>query len=408
MERIIDIKEINKIDLTRAKKYEQQGDYEEAITLYKEIASRLPESDQRIGLIKKIALLEENLKSETEIVFRVYKEKSFKDVIGLKEQKKYVKKMIELPLKNLDHFKALSLKPSTGLLLYGAPGTGKTALIESVSGELDIPMADIKVSDILSKYIGEPEAKIERIFKIAKEKQPCILFLDELDALGSQREGGEGYGAELKSITTALLKELSNVTRESNNRIFICGATNLPWSIDDALKRSGRIDQIYYIPNPSFTDRIKLLKLYTKTSDDKSHVGHIDYLILALATTWYSGADLEKICKIAKANLIQERIKKNNNKIKLSTKHIRMVLRDKSEGRSSLEEWALNTWSEWIKPPKYRRTKGIFSTQKELVDKGGKFDKEKRQLYKDLCKEVYSYIQWQIPIKIIRFIARGI
>jgi transitional endoplasmic reticulum ATPase len=394
--------------------FEDEEDYTEAIEIYKTLIEKVTDKKYKKELSKKIALLEEKLgKIDTED-FKKYTT-TFKDVIGLEKQKEFIYKLIALTLNKAHHFERLKLQTSTGILLYGAPGTGKTLMMEAISGELQIPMLDVKIEDVLQKYVGDAEKHLKEIFEAAKRNQPCILFFDEINTLTTDNGGGEGYAGEKESILSAFLKQMSDIHRDLNSKIFICGATNKPWDIDNRIKRSGRFENIVYIRPSNTTERIKLFKYYLRNVHKEDLLGNIQWLWLSLATIGYSPADIEKICKLAQHNFI-----KRDLQGKLTTKDILKVLRDKEEGRSSLDEWYMTMWDDKIKPSKYKHSQGLGKTilnkatggklasTQDILEKGGDFTKEERKLYKGIVKDVRWHIKNNFMIQLTRAICRGI
>lgn len=356
----------------------------------------------RIEYIKQSLTKGEKTKPEPkdnkkEIAFKVYDNK-FKDVIGLKKQKQIIFKHLSLPLKRMDMFHKLNLKPSVGIILYGPAGVGKTALLKAVSGELSLKMADIQLSEVMSKFVGESEKKIRDIFIDAKNNQPCIVFFDEIDALGASRDSTEreGAGTELKNTVTEFLKQVSELHDNQNAKVFLVGATNAPWSMDSALRRSGRFEYLLYVKPPSFSDRKRLLRMYLNVNLE--YLGHVDWNVLSLAMCDYSPADIEKIAKLAKLQIIEK------GEGKITTKAIQRILKDKDEGSSSLDNWYHTTYSTYVKRAIYKK----IGKEKQLVEKGGKFEREEIIMYKDMVKDVNRFERYYNGIRLIRFLARGI
>lgn len=405
------IEELNVIELDKADKLVGEKNYQQALKIYSEVLQRSKTKQQQLQITDRINYIKEQLnpkaklkqeKTETKekrtpTEFKIYDTK-FKDIIGLTRQKKELFKVINASLNKADLFEKLRLKHSSGLILYGAPGVGKSILLKGASGEFQIKMADIKVSDVMSKFVGESEHKIKEIFAEARKNQPCILFFDEIDALGTSRDNvsKEGAGTELANVITEFLKQASEIHDDKNAKVFMIGATNLPWNIDNALKRSGRFDNILYAKPPGFSARKALLKQYLWTNDP-SYMGHIDWNLLAMAVLEYSPADIEKIAKRAKLEIIDKGGK-------LTTRAIQRVLKDKELGKSSLEDFYATAWDSYVKPARYKKQgKETFK-----VEEGGKFTKEDRAMYKELVNDVQRYMFYRRSIKLIRFLARGI
>ena len=405
------IEELNRIELSKADSLAEHKNYEGALKIYAQVLDRThsKESQQlimdRVSMIKKSMYAPEPVQKEKEkpkkastIEFKVYKNR-FKDVIGLRRQKEILYKHLSLPLKHMEMFHKLNLKPSVGIVLYGPAGVGKTALLKAVSGELNLPMADIHLSEIMSKFVGESEKRLKETFDAAKIQQPCIVFFDEIDALGASRDSieNEGAGTEKKGVITEFLKQVSEVHDDANAKIFLVGATNQPWAMDAALKRSGRFEFLLYVRPPTFIERKKLLKMYLNVNLE--YLGHTDWNLLSLAMNNYSPADIEKIAKLAKLSIIE------SGKGKVTTRLIQRILKDKDEGTSSLDNWYHTTYSAYVKRPKYQKMGG---KEKVLIERGGKFDKEEMIMYKEMVNDVRRFEFYYNWIRVVRFFARGI
>lgn len=416
---ILDKAYVAKLDIQQADRAMQAGRLEEARAKYREAVASdaLTEEEKRYCLEKLAAFkkpakpTQKKHKEKEEGRFITYPVK-FSDVIGQNKVKKKLYTLIKLPIDKHEQFKQLNLNTSTGIIFYGPPGTGKTFLTKAISGEFNIKMADMQLSDILTKYLGEPEQKIREIFQQADKEQPALIFIDELDAIGSSRDGGEtnnATGAAIKTITTELLKQISNMHDKKDSRVYVIGATNVPWSLDSALKRSGRLEYNIYIGAPTLFDRKRMFSYYLKTEGISSR---ISYTQLAWATLYYSPADIEKLCKLAKHKLIEHH--KEGNQLQLRTKDILSVLKDKEYGASSLDQWYLMVKSNYIGTIKksnliiriwriLRRKEPPKPTGKE-----GSFTDEHREIYKELVKEVEFYVRWRQAMLLLRWFARNL
>ena len=183
------------------------------------------------------------------------------DVAGLLEAKKSLYEALVMPIKMPDFFTG-NVEPWKGILLYGPPGTGKTYLAKACATECESTFFSVSSSDLMSKYVGESEKHIKNLFKMANEKAPSIIFIDEIDSLcGSRSEGENESSRRVKTEFMVQMQGLGN----KNDKVLVLGATNLPWSLDSALRR--RFEKRIYIPLPDVEAREYLLKNKMKGLD---------------------------------------------------------------------------------------------------------------------------------------------
>ncbi|MEM4720260.1 MAG: AAA family ATPase, partial [Candidatus Bilamarchaeaceae archaeon] len=227
------------------------------------------------------------------------------DIGGLEDVKRTVKEAVELPLKNPKIFEKMGIRPIKGLLLYGPPGTGKTLIAKAVANESEANFIAINGAQILSKYVGESERTLREIFKKARISSPCILFIDEIDAIAPRRSAsGEGGTFVTERIVDTLLTEMDGL-REMKE-IVVIGATNRPDMLDPALLRAGRFDRIIEIPPPDEKGRMEIFKIHTKMMPLAKEV---DLKELAKLTEGYTGADIENLVREAGMAAIRENAK---------------------------------------------------------------------------------------------------
>jgi len=218
---------------------------------------------------------------------------TFKDVAGIDEAKEEVGEIIEF-LKNPKKFTKLGGKIPKGALLVGPPGTGKTLLAKAIAGEADVPFFSISGSDFVEMFVGVGAARVRDLFIQGKKNAPCIIFIDEIDAVGRHRGAGLGGGHDEREQTlNQLLVEMDGF--ESNDGVIIVAATNRPDVLDPALLRPGRFDRQVIVNNPDFTGRDGILKVHAR---NKPLAEGVDLSIIARGTPGFSGADL--------ANLVNE------------------------------------------------------------------------------------------------------
>ncbi len=231
---------------------------------------------------KNVAAMEIDEKPET----------TYADIGGLDPQITEIKETVELPIKNPEIFKEIGIDPPKGILLYGPPGTGKTLLAKAVANETNATFIKIVASEFVNKYLGEGSRIVRDVFDLAKEKSPAIIFIDEIDAIGTKRvSSSEGADREVQRTLMQLLAELDGF--ESRGDVGIIGATNRPDILDEALLRPGRFDRTIEVPNPVKESREKILRIHTekmKISND------IDFDTISELTEGLSGADLKAVC----------------------------------------------------------------------------------------------------------------
>lgn len=219
---------------------------------------------------------------------------TFDDVAGVDEAKRELQEVVQF-LKNPSQFKKLGARIPKGVLLVGAPGTGKTLLARAVAGEADVPFYSISGSDFVEMFVGVGASRVRDLFRKAKVNTPCIVFIDEIDAVGRFRGAGIGGGHDEREQTlNALLVEMDGF--DPNKGIIILSATNRPDILDPALLRPGRFDRRVIVPMPDMNGREKILKVHTKKiplADD------VELSIFAKTTPGFSGADLENLANEA-------------------------------------------------------------------------------------------------------------
>ncbi len=232
---------------------------------------------------------------------------TFKDVAGIDEEKKELEEIVDF-LKNGDKYIKLGARIPKGVLLVGPPGTGKTLMAKAVAGEAGVPFFSISGSDFVEMFVGVGASRVRDLFEQAKKHQPCIIFIDEIDAVGRQRGAGMGGGHDEREQTlNQLLVEMDGF--DENTNIIVIAATNRPDILDNALLRPGRFDRQIYINAPDVRGREQILKVHAK---NKQLEPEVDLKTLAKRTPGFTGADLQNL--LNEAALLAAR----NNKDKIS------------------------------------------------------------------------------------------
>ena len=232
------------------------------------------------------------------------KKVTFKDVAGLAEAKVEIAEIVDF-LKNPKHYTALGGKIPKGALLVGPPGTGKTLLAKAVAGEADVPFFSMSGSDFVEMFVGVGASRVRDLFRQAKEKAPCIVFIDEIDAVGRARGNKASMGGndERESTLNQLLTEMDGFG--SNSGVIILAATNRADILDKALLRAGRFDRQIYVELPELSDRKEIFQVHLR---DVKIDGSVDLDLLSRQTPGFSGADIANVCN--EAALIAARHKK--------------------------------------------------------------------------------------------------
>ncbi|MEM6288670.1 MAG: CDC48 family AAA ATPase, partial [Bacteroidota bacterium] len=241
------------------------------------------------------------------------------DIGGLAETKAQLRDGIELPLKHPEAFRRLGVRQARGFLLYGPPGNGKTLLAKAVAREAEANFIATKSSDLLSKWVGESEKQVSKLFHRARQVSPTVIFIDEIDALAPARGGSFGDSNVTERVVNTLLAEMDGL--EEMQGVIVIGATNRPTLLDPALLRPGRFDEIVYVPVPDREGRRTILGIQTAAMPLAADV---DLDALADRTERFSGADLENL--VRKAGLLALRADLDTEAI--SAAHFEAALAD--------------------------------------------------------------------------------
>lgn len=245
-------------------------------------SSKNPSSSEENSEYDKV--LESSIVSETPDL-------TLNDVAGLEDVKRSLREAIVLPLKRPDLFTG-SRQPWRGILLHGPPGCGKTMIAKATAGDIKATFFNISAAVLVSKWLGESEKLVKRLYELAKEKQPSIIFIDEVDSLTQSRSENENDA--MRRVKTQLLSSMEGISSNKDDRVVTIGATNVPWEIDSAFRR--RFQRRIYVPLPDEKARKIIFEINSRGIDlDKS----IDFKKLSKITNDYTGSDIANICREA-------------------------------------------------------------------------------------------------------------
>jgi len=278
---------------------------------------------------------------------------TFKDVGGLAELKNTIEMKIIKPFQQPEIFAKFKKKSGGGIMLYGPPGCGKTFISKATAGECGAFFSSVGLTDVLSAFIGQSESNLSSIFSNARKRKPCVLFFDELDTLGFNRS--KSFGSS-RSIVNQLLVEMEGIDTNTD-KLLIIGATNMPWDVDEALRRPGRFDRSVFVPPPDMLAREKIFRLKL---DGRPIAEDIDYNILAAKSEFFSGADIENVVELAAEKVLEEVIRTGNQNLRITmTILIEMV----SNAKPSTLGW-LKTIATYVK---YANQTGYFNDVEDYL-----------------------------------------
>jgi len=253
---------------------------------------------------------------------------TFWDVGGMENVKEEVRMKIIHPLAHPDLYKAYGKTAGGGILLYGPPGCGKTHLARATAGEIKAAFLAVGINDILDMWIGQSERNMHEIFEQARRSRPCVLFFDEVDALGANRSDMRHVGRQM--LINQFLSEMDGI-QSNNEGVLVLAATNMPWQVDPAFRRPGRFDRLIFVPPPDAPARAAILRILCRGKP----VQEIDYDLLSKRTDGYSGADLKGVLDRAVEAKLREAIKDGVPK-PLTTRDLSAAT---AEVKPSTREW---------------------------------------------------------------------
>ena len=284
----------------------QHGNNQEALT---EVTDEMREDlapDDRVAVNNSLSVVKK-LEKETDVRARVMQvehspEVTYEDIGGLDEQMNEVRETVEMPLKNPEMFTKVGIQPPSGVLLHGPPGTGKTMLAKAVANQTDATFIKMAGSELVHKFIGEGAKLVRDLFEVARENEPAVIFIDEIDAIASKRTDSKTSGdAEVQRTMMQLLSEMDGF--DERGEIRIIAATNRFDMLDPAILRPGRFDRLIEVPKPEAEGRELIFKIHTR---DMNVADDVDFAELSELTEGASGADVKAVCTEAGMFAIRE------------------------------------------------------------------------------------------------------
>jgi proteasome regulatory subunit len=274
----------------------QHGNNQEALTEVTEEMREGLEPDDRVAVNNSLSIVK-TLEDETDVRARVMQVDqspavTYGDIGGIKDQIEEVRETVEMPLRNPGMFDDVGIDPPSGVLLHGPPGTGKTMLAKAVANQTDATFIKMAGSELVHKFIGEGAKLVRDLFELARQHQPAVIFIDEIDAIAAKRTESKTSGdAEVQRTMMQLLSEMDGF--EDRGEIRIIAATNRFDMLDRAILRPGRFDRLIEVPKPDEAGRDQIFRIHTRAMSVDDNV---DYGRLAAMATDASGADIKAVC----------------------------------------------------------------------------------------------------------------
>ncbi|MFB6085960.1 MAG: proteasome-activating nucleotidase, partial [Halodesulfurarchaeum sp.] len=274
----------------------QHGNNQEALTEVTEEMREELEPSARVAVNNSLSIVK-RLDDEADVRAKVMQveespEVGYEDIGGLTEELNEVRETVELPLQNPDLFDTVGIEPPSGVLLHGPPGTGKTLMAKAVARQTDASFIKMAGSELVHKFIGEGAKLVRDLFQVARDHEPAVLFIDEIDAIASKRTDSKTSGdAEVQRTMMQLLSEMDGF--EDRGDVRIIAATNRFDMLDRAILRPGRFDRLIEVPLPDEEGREKIFEIHTRNMSVEEG---LDYEQLARETEGMSGADIRAIC----------------------------------------------------------------------------------------------------------------
>ncbi|MEM3071735.1 MAG: AAA family ATPase, partial [Candidatus Anstonellales archaeon] len=308
----------------------------------------------------------------------------FSDVAGMEKLKTEINEAIVYPLLKPDLARKYGKFGGGGMMLYGPPGCGKTFIVKAAAGECNSAFINAKISDVLDMYVGNTEKNIHAIFETARKNTPSIVFFDELEALGGRREDMTQATSYMKMAVNQLLYEMDGI--ESNNvNVLILGATNAPWDVDPALRRSGRFGKTIFVPEPDFASRKAILRMHAKKRPVSKFIA---YNRIALATWGYSSSDLKALVEDAAAIPWREAFKTGKQR-NITTSDFITALKKR---RSTLPPW----YEQAKKQIGRQEERTIIDGKEHLKITESKMGVGEKEAFRDLLKVIEWKNKWYV------------
>ncbi|MFB6304443.1 MAG: proteasome-activating nucleotidase [Haloferacaceae archaeon] len=274
----------------------QHGNNQEALTEVTDEMREDIEPDDRVAVNNSLSVVK-TLEDETDVRARVMQvehspDVRYEDIGGLEKQMQEVRETVEMPLDRPEMFEQVGVSPPSGVLLHGPPGTGKTMLAKAVANQTDATFIKMAGSELVHKFIGEGAKLVRDLFEVARENEPAVIFIDEIDAIASKRTDSKTSGdAEVQRTMMQLLSEMDGF--DERGEIRIMAATNRFDMLDEAILRPGRFDRLIEVPKPDEKGREAIFRIHTR---DMNVTDDVDYAELADRTEGASGADIKAVC----------------------------------------------------------------------------------------------------------------
>ena len=274
----------------------QHGNNQEALTEVTDEMREHIEPDSRVAVNNSLSIVKP-LDDETDVRARVMQvdqspEVTYQDIGGIETQIEEVRETVEMPLKSPEMFDDVGIEPPSGVLLHGPPGTGKTMLAKAVANQTDATFIKMAGSELVHKFIGEGAKLVRDLFELARQHEPAVIFIDEIDAIAAKRTESKTSGdAEVQRTMMQLLSEMDGF--EERGEIRIIAATNRFDMLDRAILRPGRFDRLIEVPKPEERGREQIFKIHTRSMNVDDEV---DYGQLATMADDASGADIKAVC----------------------------------------------------------------------------------------------------------------
>jgi len=299
---------------------------------------------------------------------------TFNDVVDMEKQKQIIHDNVILALTKPELLRAYGKKLGLGAIFYGPPGGGKTYLVRAIAGETKAKFIVMHINEIVDMYAGNTEKNLHAIFEQARKNAPCIVFADEIDALGTKREGEQQ--SNMRMAVNQFLQELDGVEKNPEG-IFVIGATNQPWDMDPALKRPGRFGEAVYIPAPGYKARKEAFKYNTRKMPLSRF---INFGRLARATWGFSQADIFSVCDKTALKVAAEE-DRTGKKRPIKMGDFMAIIRATG---SSLDEWYAMVKKEVISKTETQIVEG----KKQEIIKEGRLTPEEKVRYKPMIKDI--------------------